>query len=106
MKTFRFYSKPDTFDGTRVSVIGHLDDLGNLRIATARCSKKDQFVRRKGRFIAEGRLAKGRLYTMLTKPNCTTEDFIDLATKIAREVWYTKNVVKFQLSPKHLEKVT
>lgn len=84
---YRFYSNP-TEAKVRVSVIGEFfPEEKVLKVAVSRCSKKDSFIRAKGRAIAEGRLHKGKLYDKLsyeTPP--TSEEFIAQAKLIAEEV--------------------
>lgn len=55
-KIFRYYSK-DRFN--RVTVVAKFEN-NTLVFAVARCSDKDQFCRKTGRAIAEGRLSKGK----------------------------------------------
>jgi len=54
---YRFYSEPN--QPVRVTVVGLFVD-GWLYTAVSRCSNKDNFIRKKGRMIAEGRLVKGK----------------------------------------------
>lgn len=86
---YRFYSNPA--ENSRVSVVGQFNG-NSLQIAVARCSKKDQFIRRKGRLIAEGRLEKGKLYSDIPMNECTSETFVKYASKICQEVSQTKQV--------------
>mgnify|MGYP006931611145 CR=1 FL=1 len=69
-----------------VSVVGQLKD-GQLSVATARCSKKDPFSRKRGRTIAEGRLNAGILYDVYDCPSgLKAEEFINLASNIVEVV--------------------
>jgi hypothetical protein len=89
---YRFYSSPESQN--RVTVVGVVEN-DVLKIAVAICSKKDRFVRKIGRSIAEGRLKKGIYYETcpLTAP-VPTKDFIDIAQRIANEVVETKQISK------------
>lgn len=88
----RFYSNPTV--GNRTTVVGELTD-GVLKIAVSRTGKKEMFIRKKGRAIAEGRLAKGRLYTQVAWPKeaITSEEFVQIALPIAEEVIKSKKVI-------------
>ena len=87
---YRFYSNSKK---NRVTVVGSCNN-GYLKLAAARCSNKDQFVRRKGRAIAEGRLLKGKLFTSIpmVEENCSTELFIEHAKLVVDMVSKTKKV--------------
>lgn len=77
---FRFYSKADETGGIRVAIVGqHVD--GKLRLAASRCSSKDNFSKKTGRAIAEGRLNKGKIYKELeiSAENCNIETFVSVA---------------------------
>ena len=87
---YRFYSSPE--HKNRVAVIGEYAE-GQLTLAVSRCSDKDNFVRKKGRFIAEGRLKKGKIYGIVTIPKPTTEDFLKIAGRIAGWVEASKESV-------------
>lgn len=50
-----FHSKHTSNRAPRVTIVG-INDNGTMKFAAARCSKKDQFNRKKGRIIATGRL--------------------------------------------------
>jgi hypothetical protein len=86
---FRFYSNPQ--EKVRVSVVGEHSE-GMLKIAVALCSNKDNFYRKKGRTIAEGRLAKGKVYTTIPMENCDVKTFVSKAILIAEEVKRTKRI--------------
>ena len=85
---YRFYSNPTDTSKVRVSVVGEYShEDGILKIAVSRCSKKDSFIKKKGRAIAEGRLYKGKLYDKITFPTPpSSEEFIEHAKLIAKEV--------------------
>lgn len=69
-----------------VTVVGEYQD-GQLSVATARCSKKDSFNRKKGRKIAEGRLKAGVLFDVYEfSSGLKSEDFIQLASNIVKVV--------------------
>lgn len=86
---FRFYSK----ENPRVAVIGNFTN-GKLEISVSRCGKKNNFSRKIGRTIAEGRLAKGILYDTIEKESITTNEFVEIANKIANEVAFSKKIQK------------
>lgn len=86
---FRFYSSPQ--EATRVSIVAEHSE-GVLKIAVARCSKKDNFFRKKGRLIAEGRLNKGKVHTTIPMDECDIQTFLAYAKIIAEEVKQTKRV--------------
>jgi hypothetical protein len=90
---FKFYSSPT--DNNRVSVVGEHTN-GVLRIAVARCSNKDHFVRKKGRTIAEGRLLKGKLWGSLAVPQSKMDvkTFVSVAKDIAFDVSISKQICK------------
>lgn len=90
---YRFYSNP--IQGARVTVVGQLEG-NSLNVACARCSPRDNFVRRKGRTIAEGRLKKGKLYGAMVigyAEQYRPKLFIELATDVAEDVAKTKKPV-------------
>lgn len=89
---YRFYSNPNS--EVRVAIVGKVVGT-KLQVAVSRCSAKDQFIRRKGRHIAEGRLSKGKLHSEieLNTEELTNETFVALATNISNEVINTKNLV-------------
>ena len=87
---YRFYSNPQ--GRVRVSVVGEHKE-GALHVAVARCSKKDQFIRQKGRKIAEGRLQKGKLYAVYPMDECDSSTFLDYAKTIASEVEASKTCI-------------
>ena len=87
---YRFYSKPN--NGARVSVVGQVQD-NQLKIAVARCSEKDQFVRKVGRELAEGRLNAGLLYSKIPMEECTVKTFVDVAQEVVKKVLIRKKTV-------------
>jgi len=88
---YRFYSNPQ--EGTeRVSVVGEHSE-GVLKIAVSKCSKKDNFYRKKGRAIAEGRLNKGKLFTTINATSMNVKTFVEIAKKVSAEVITTRVVV-------------
>lgn len=86
---YRFYSSPE--QEVRVSVVGEFKN-GILGLAVARCSKKDSFIRKKGRAIAEGRLNKGKLYKAIFMEECDSPTFVEEAKKCVSEVIASKVV--------------
>ncbi len=80
----RFYSKPIKNE-PRISVVGEHKD-GLLKIAVARCSIKDQFVKKTGRTLAEKRLSENKLYEEIRINNCRGKDFAIIADIIAKKV--------------------
>lgn len=86
---FRFYSKTPT--STRVTVVGEHSD-GMLKIAVARCSRKDRFIRAKGRKIAEARLMADEIIALIKLTKCDVHSFVNIAKTIAEEVAKTRTV--------------
>jgi hypothetical protein len=87
---FRFYS--NTEEGKpRITVVAE-HSAGMLKVAVARCSNKDHFIRKKGRMIAEGRLAKDKLFTTVEMESCDIAAFVEVAKEVAREVNIIKQV--------------
>jgi hypothetical protein len=85
---FRFYS--NTEEGKpRVSVVAQHSE-GMLHIAVARCSARDHFIRKKGRQIAEGRLAKNKIYKVIPMETCDISRFVEIAKQVTIEVNNTK----------------
>lgn len=80
---YRFYSSPH--DTNRVSVVGQYAG-GVLKMAAARCSSKDHFVRKIGRAIAEGRLRKDRCTTLLLDRPPTVSEFCQYAKGFAKDI--------------------
>lgn len=80
---YHFYSKPEF--NVRVAIVGQYNN-GVLKLAASRCSRKDQFVKRKGRAIAEGRLAKNKLCKEITLSECRICDFINIAKELSKDI--------------------
>lgn len=72
---YHYYTNPE--DNNRVSFAGEHQN-GVLNIAASRCSNRDQFQRKKGRAIAEGRLAKGKIYHSIEMSSCSPKEFVDI----------------------------
>lgn len=89
---YHFFSKNETRKNERVTFVGNFTD-GVLKIAVARCSKKDQFIRRKGVQIAEGRLSKNKLVFSQEMPNCTGAEFVEISKSLVGEIVRTKVVL-------------
>lgn len=87
---YRFYSGAE--NKNRVSVVGRYSE-GILTIAVSRCSNKDHFFRKKGRYIAEGRLEKGKTYLIKPLEFCDVKTFVDIAKQVAYEVSINKKVI-------------
>jgi hypothetical protein len=88
--TFRFYSNPNNTQ--RVAIVGKHEN-GILKLAVSLCNKKDNFMKKKGRAIAEGRLNKNKLYKSITMNECSGNRFVEEATNIVNEVISSKRVV-------------
>lgn len=87
---FRFYSTSQQ-GKPRITVVATYDTTEKrLNIAVAKCSAKDQFIKAKGRMIAEGRLAKGKTYESLFMETCNGKDFHIEAERIALKLINTK----------------
>ncbi len=95
---FRYYTPDDRSEGVgfskagqilksknRVAIVGKYKD-GTLSMAVARTSVQDQFNRKKGRLIAEGRLEKGRIFKQVPLQFCGIHEFVVEAKKIEKEV--------------------
>lgn len=89
---FRFYESP-THGRSRVTVVGKHED-NKLSIAVARCSSKDQFIRKKGRAIAEERLANNKTYLQVEMPHCDVRTFLTIAKGVTSEVENSKVVIR------------
>jgi hypothetical protein len=99
---FRFYSKPSNTQA-RVAVVGEHSE-GVLKIAVARCSVKDHFIKKKGRAIAEGRLHKNKLYDEIKMEKCEIKDFIKVAEETIKKV--QKGCDVYNTPPKELKTTT
>lgn len=70
---FHFYTKTENLHGAgRVSIAGIVID-NTLQIGTAVTGKKEQFVRKRGKKIAEGRAIKHPIYTVNLKSDSVKE---------------------------------
>jgi len=78
-----FYSSPE--NKIRVTVVGDFDN-GALKLAVSRNSKRDQFIRKKGRMIATGRFNKGYYYKIVMVPEQSSDVFIEEAKKVVLDV--------------------
>lgn len=96
---FRFYSKPRASKGNVIISVVATQNAGNdiLNIAVARCSKKDQFVKKKGRELAEKRLNANELYCKYRVKDCKGKEFMQIAEKVAKEV--TNSIIVYNESP-------
>lgn len=70
----------------RITVVGEHKD-GILRLAAARCSLKDRFVRKIGREIAENRLQKGEIMLEVKTQKCNSEKFHRYAHALIGDIW-------------------
>lgn len=69
----------------RVTVGGEFID-GKLCLTAARCGGKDNFSRKKGRLIVQGRFLKGKTLCVLDVVEPTYQTFVVEATKLAELV--------------------
>ena len=78
----------------RVSVVGEInEETGMLNLAVARCSSRDNFCRKIGKTIAEGRLKKEKCYTQIpVTKDFSPKNFVEIAKKVAEEVIANKTV--------------
>lgn len=96
---FRFYSKLTETSDSRVAVVGVHSD-GVLSLAVSRCSSKDNFEKKRGRLIAEGRLNNGlkpnakknTLYAQIPMDSCDVKGFLKVAQETVETVDKTKVV--------------
>ena len=96
---FHFFSQQtETNRNERVTFVGEYSD-GLLKIAAARCSKKDQFARKKGVKIAEGRLSKNRLIFKQEMPDCSPKQFVDISKTLVGNILQTKVVLMAVTNP-------
>jgi hypothetical protein len=82
---YRFYSNAVDTNGVRVTIVGQLKN-NILKLASARCSIKDNFCKKTGRSIAEGRLAKGKVYKEIPMESCNIETFVNEAKEAAIDI--------------------
>ncbi len=76
----------------RITVVGEHKD-GILKMAAARCSLKDRFVRKVGREIAEDRLKQGKHVLEVKTRKCDSEIFHNYANVLMENIWDSKTVV-------------
>jgi len=56
-------------NGVRFTICGIYDvESTTMKFGVARCSKKDQFSKKKGRLISEGRATKSPIFILKTPP--------------------------------------
>ena len=80
-----FHSRPVAKQARVTLVIKYVD--GIVSIAASRCSAKDNFSRKKGRQIAEGRLVKGKLVDSFEKKDSMSNvEFLNYANYYAEMV--------------------
>ena len=95
---YHFFSRQNSkHRNERVTLVGEFSNE-TLKIAAARCSKKDQFARKKGVKIAEGRLAKNRLVFSETMQDCSPKKFIEISNSLVGHVLETKEVFRSNIS--------
>ena len=94
---FRFYSKAD--ETNRVSIVGECTD-GVLKVAAARCSSKDNFVRKKGRELAEKRLQSNELCFEIPADKCDVRTFIVIAKGLCQQIKNSPQNLKSYLTLK------
>jgi hypothetical protein len=83
-RIMRFYSNPAS--ANRVTVVGEFDQQeSTLKLAVARTSKRDQFVKKLGAAKAEGRL-KSHNALVLKVPECKPSIFVSIAQRISTMV--------------------
>ena len=86
----RSYSKP--INDVRVTVVGEYSE-GVLNMSVACCSKHDNFMKKKGAAIAEGRFNKGMYIRSVEASEETVRNFLVEAQRVAEEVAVTHEVV-------------
>ena len=94
---FTFYSL--STDPERITVVGEHKE-GVLKLAVSKCSLKDRFVRKKGRLIATGRLAKGITFATVAMENCDVKTFVAVAMEVIDKVQEFSTLRK-KLNPKN-----
>ena len=88
---FIFHSKPNQAR-ERVTVVGKQE--GNqLKIATARCSKTDQFSRKIGRELAQKRIDNEQLYISIPVEKSDISLFLLVAQGVSNNVITSKKVI-------------
>lgn len=89
---FIFHSKPNS-TRSRVTVVGKQE--GNqLKIATARCSRNDQFSRKIGRELAAKRIENNQLYISIPVEQSDIALFLLVAQGISTNVLQSKRVIR------------
>ena len=87
MKTYYFHSKPIP-NQRRVTIAGVFDSENQqILFGVAECSKKDQFNRKRGRMIAQGRAGKSPIRVVNLNTNIPSEIgkiFVQNAIEIAQ----------------------
>lgn len=84
METFIYHSKPTWLYNPRVTVAGKIED-NKLKLAVARCSEKDQFIKKVGRELSIERLNNNQLISEVDVTGIEKINglFVDLAREIA-----------------------
>ena len=84
-----FHSKPLP-SGKRVTLAANYnEENSSLNIATSRCSPKDQFSKKLGRIIAEGRLEKnGPEYRVALPSPPSYKEFSTIAAEFVAEHYH------------------
>jgi hypothetical protein len=70
----------------RVTVVGEHKD-GVLKLAAAKCSLDDRFVRKVGREMAEKRLKEGKHVLEVKVQKCNSEMFHNYANVVIEDIW-------------------
>lgn len=76
----------------RISIAGEHKD-GTLKLAAARCSLKDRFVRKAGREIAEKRLKEGKHILEVKIKKCDSDTFHAYANTLMENIWSRKSLI-------------
>ncbi len=80
---YRYYSNPTV--PNRVTVVGNYSN-GVLSVSASRCSNKDQFMRKRGRTIAESRLEKGKTILSVEIEDFSIKNFIEIARNVSDKI--------------------
>lgn len=88
MEDIQFYHSRHSKN--RVTIAGHFEGT-LLYLSAARCGNKDNFCRKTGRLISEGRLNKQKYLSIIDTSNRNSElnkttIFVEEASKLAKEV--------------------
>jgi hypothetical protein len=95
MKNLIFHSAP-VKGQPRVTVLGNWDEESQeFLITTARCGKKDQFIKKRGVAICLSRLNKGKIYNSLPHPLSISE-FVEEAKAISNIIINEPSKVKMR----------